>query len=286
MKQLIRPWKPGPARSELVHLCNTILEDEFAGYTLTLRQLYYQLVSRNVLPNTERSYHLLGKVVARGRMAGLIDWDLIEDRVRTPWSMPEFASIAELIQVAIRSYRLPRWRGQEYYAELWVEKDALAGVLQPLAAEFHVTLMVNRGYSSVSAMKAASDRYLSRGQKLHLFYLGDFDPSGEDMVRDISDRLFEFGADVKIVKIALTWEQVQQYSPPPNPVKVKDSRARAFIDRYGASSWEVDALPPQVLEELIRAHFAAILDREAMDEVIEQEEKDKTKLQKWVSRDK
>ena len=133
---------------QMISLCNQIIEGYQAqNLKLTLRQLYYQLVSRNAIPNQEKAYKNLGRLVSDGRLAGLIDWDAIEDRVRKPSTPNEFESLESLVNAAIYSYRLPRWRGQNSYVELWVEKDALSGVLAPLADEYHVTLMVNRGYS-------------------------------------------------------------------------------------------------------------------------------------------
>ena len=126
----------GEARMALLAVCNTIITDYLAqGYRLTLRQLYYQLVSRNVVENTERSYKNVGNAVSDGRLAGLVDWSAIEDRVRVPRKASEFADLQELAEAALASYRLPRWDGQRSYVELWVEKDALAGVLEPLARE-------------------------------------------------------------------------------------------------------------------------------------------------------
>lgn len=145
----------------LIHACELVIDSYQAqGLRLTLRQLYYQLVTKNIIPNTDRSYKNLGNLVADARMAGLLDWDAIEDRVRRPRRASEFSGLADLTEAALRSYRLPRWKGQECYAELWVEKDALAGVLEPLAWEHHVTLMVNRGYSSASAMYEAAQRFI------------------------------------------------------------------------------------------------------------------------------
>jgi len=192
------------------------------GLVLTLRQLYYVGVSSNKYPNTERSYKNLGNLVSDARLAGLMDWDAIEDRVRKPKAPPEFSSLSDLINAAVHSYRLPRWEGQENYTELWVEKDALAGVLAPIAREYHVTMMVNRGYSSSSAMHEAADRYLhackETGKYPHLLYLGDMDPSGEDMVRDVSSRLSMFGVeDIEVRKVALTMPQVKHYAPPLTP---------------------------------------------------------------------
>lgn len=272
-----------------IEACNAIIESyQVQGYRLTLRQLYYQLVSRNLITNEEKSYKKLSSLISDARLAGLVDWDAIEDRARAPRRHPEFEDLAALVEAALYSYRLPRWRDQPSYAELWVEKDALAGVLEPLAREHHVTLMVNKGYSSQSAMYEASKRFIeaeARGQTLHLFYLGDHDPSGEDMVRDIRERLLMFGVAVKVQKIALTMAQVRQYNPPPNPTKVTDPRATAYIAEHGDSSWEVDALPPDVLVRLIRAAFRLVIDATKMKAIKKQEEHDKVRLRAAVRLD-
>lgn len=250
------------------------------GYRLTLRQLYYQLVVANIVPNNERSYKTVGGLVSDGRLIGLVDWDAIEDRVRVPKRPNEFSDLNQLVDAAVAAYRLPRWDGQEHYVELWVEKDALAGVLAPIATEYHITLMVNRGYSSQSAMYESAKRFIDKadGRTAHLLYLGDHDPSGEDMVRDVGHRLQLFGADLTVRKLALTMAQVEEYNPPPNPAKVTDSRAAKYIAEHGASSWEVDALPPEVLREIIVAEIEALLDMEIMESIKAREEVDKKKL--------
>lgn len=259
--------------------------DEYAAQDLqlTARQLFYQFVSRDLVPNTVNSYKNLTALLTDARYAGLVDWDAIEDRGREPTTWRDFENLSEAVEDAVRSYRLPRWRGQRHYAELWVEKQALAGVLEPLAAEFHVTLCVNKGYSSASAMYRAARRFRLYGanynKQLSLFYLGDHDPSGEDMVRDIGDRLREFGVrGLEVTKLALTMAQVREHNPPPNPAKTTDSRFGRYAARYGDESWEVDALPPNVLQRLIREAFEAIVDEAALEEVIEQERRDKERL--------
>ena len=269
-----------PESLERIKICNEIITEYLAsGLRLTLSQLYYQLVTKNIITNEEKSYKHLSSLISDARLAGLVDWDAIEDRIRQPRIQSEFANLSELIESALQAYRLPRWRGQDYYAELWVEKDALAGVLTPLGQEFHVTLMVNRGYSSQSAMYESAQRFLGQEGMPLLFYLGDHDPSGNDMVRDIRDRLKIFGvSDIEVKKIALTMDQIEQYNPPPNPAKIKDPRAAAYIEEHGSSSWEVDALPPEVLNELIRGAFNEIIDTEKMNEIIEAEESDKRRL--------
>lgn len=268
----------------LVGLCDQIVSDYQAqGFRLTLRQLYYVLLSRNVVRNANRVYKNLSPLISHARLAGRLDWDGIQDRIRVPVHPPEFSNLEELIEAALASFRLPRWEGQKHYVELWVEKDALAGVLRPLAHEFHVTLLVNRGYSSTSAMYDAHNRFAGKeaqGYVCRLFYLGDFDPSGEDMVRDIGDRFIMFGVSVRVQKLALTKEQINQYNLPPNPAKRTDPRAQAFIARHGASSWEVDALPPEVLQQIIRQAFEGILDRKLLAKILKRESKDRTALRR------
>lgn len=286
MKQAFVTSNFSEEKLEKVKRANVIIADyQRQGLKLTLRQLYYQHVVRNFITNEEKSYKNLGKLLSDARLAGLVDWDAIEDRVRVPVVPPQWDSLEDILESVYHAFRLPRWEGQEYYAELWVEKDALSGVLRPMANEFHVTLMVNKGYSSQSAMYEASRRFLEaeeRGQTTRLFYLGDHDPSGEDMVRDIQDRLNTFGSEVKVKKIALTMAQVEEHNPPPNPAKMSDSRAAKYVERHGDESWEVDALPPEVLRDLIREALESVVDQDKIDEVKEREETEKNLLRAAV----
>jgi hypothetical protein len=270
---------------KIEHMVQIIDEYSAQGLRLTARQLYYQFVSRDLIANTPAEYKKLTSLLADARYAGLVDWEAIEDRGRVPDIPAEWSNIQGLVDAALRSYRLPRWRDQENYVELWVEKQALAGVLAPLAHEFHVPLMVNKGYSSASAMYESALRLQERSSRCvpHVFYLGDHDPSGEDMVRDIETRLTEFGViDLEVHKLALTIEQVRAFNPPPNPAKVTDSRAAAYIAKFGASSWEVDALPPNVLAKIIREAFLGVLDVAKMEAIKKEEERDRAALQAAV----
>lgn len=288
MKEEFRPTNFRPDSLKLIQSCDEIINDFMGqGLRLTLRQLYYQLVTKNIIKNVERSYKNLSSLVSDGRLAGKLDWDAIEDRIRVPAIPSEWESIKSIVESALYSYRLPRWKDQPKYVELWVEKDALAGVLRPLADKHHVTMMVNRGYSSQSAMYEASKRFMGRqedGKELILLYLGDFDPSGEDMVRDISDRMDMFGIAVKVRKIALTLDQVHHYNPPPNPAKISDPRAADFIARYGASSWEVDAINPAELRKIITGEMEKCIDKFRMSKVINNESHDKERLREAVEK--
>lgn len=258
---------------KIIEQANAIIENYSAqGYRMTLRQLFYQFVTTNSITNSEKSYKRLGSILNDARYAGLIDWAAIEDRNRQPHHVWEFSGLESLANAALSSYRLDRWVGQAEFVELWVEKAALAGVLQPLADEWHVTLMVNRGYSSASAMYEAANRFKRRRKQQGIvLYLGDHDPSGEDMVRDIQARFDLFNARVQVIKVALTMAQVEEHNPPPNPAKATDSRFDKYQAEHGDESWEVDALPPNVLGELIREIIREHVDPAAMRLVLKAE---------------
>lgn len=308
MKKTFEYYKPtGTTKRDLEYIIDIVDDYAAQGLTLTLRQLYYQLVSKDLIANNEKSYKRIGSIVSRARLGGILDWDAVEDRVRVPKMPPEFSSLEQLVNAAFASYRLPRLAGQDTYVELWVEKDALAGVLAPIARDYHIALMVNRGYSSTSAMKEAGDRLRSKCREIgtddaHILYLGDFDPSGEDMVRDVDDRLELFanrGVDedsdmeeeymdghinIGVTKIALTMPQIRLHKPPPNPAKLTDSRAKEFVAKHGRQSWEVDALPPRALKQLIESELDALIDMDKVQKIKDREEADKKALREALKK--
>jgi hypothetical protein len=267
----------------LIKINEIIQEYAEEGYRLTLRQLYYQLVSRGIIENNQKEYAKLSNLLVKGRMAGEVDWNIIEDRIRVPY-IPYFVhGIQDAIKDTIEQYRLDRMKDQPSYIEIWVEKDALSGVLKPITQKYHVNLMVNRGYSSCSAMYDASKRFLQNDDKQgFILYLGDHDPSGLDMIRDIQTRLNEFGVSVSVEPLALTTEQVKKYNPVPNPAKFKDPRASDYISNFGKISWEVDALNPKILSNLISNRIEQLIDIKRFNKQIKQEEVDKNKLIKFT----
>ncbi len=276
-----------------------ITEYQADGYILTLRQLYYQLVSRDIVPNKKEEYKKLSTLLKEGRMGGVVDWDAIEDRLRKPDKPSSFDSPKDLMKAAISQYQKPRQDGQPYYMEVWVEKDALSGVLSRVTRKYHIPIMVNRGYSSVSAMYDAFMRIVNYAayQQIpaRIIYLGDFDPSGLDMIRDISDRIIEFKdgyndgdlvreMDFDVDAVALTMDQIIRYDPPPNPAKIEDPRAKDFIRRHGGQSWEVDALKPEVLNQILEDAIACYLDLDQYNTVVASEAKDKAILTKLMNK--
>jgi hypothetical protein len=270
MKQKYIDHKFNAASLALIGLVNGIvIEYADQGFDLTLRQLYYQLVARDHIPNTQRSYKRIGNVVRNGRLAGLIDWAAIVDRTRTLRQRSHWADPQEIIRSAERSYHIDMWEHQNCRPEVWIEKDALAGVISGVCNELDTPYFACRGYVSLSEMYGAARR-VRRHNTTHypvVFHLGDHDPSGIDMTRDMSDRLEllawstegeNFGFD----RLALNMDQVEEYGPPPNPTKLTDSRAGGYVALHGYDSWELDALEPRVIVELIRSNIDKLIDKE------------------------
>ena len=225
-----------------------------AGYDMTLRQVYYKLVTRNLIENTKQSYKRIVSLLGDARLAGLIDWDNLVDRTRSLRERSHWNTPGEIIRGVANGFGMDLWEGQKYRPEVWIEKDALIGIIERVCTRLDVAYFSCRGYTSLSEMWQASQRlieYNDAGQTPVIIHLGDHDPSGIDMSRDIEDRLRTFEADLKFERIALNMDQIDQYNPPPNPAKIKDSRAPAYIAKHGYESWELDALEPSELEKLI-----------------------------------
>lgn len=267
---------------DLIRLVNEVINDYKAqGYELTLRQVYYQLVARGYIPNNERSYKNVGNLINDGRLAGLIDWYAITDRTRNLRGNSHWDTPSEVIASAKYSYLLDKWEGQPNYVEVWVEKDALVDVVGQACRPLDVPYFSCRGYTSQSEMWMAAQRFRRqdfREQRI-IIHLGDHDPSGIDMTRDIQERLDMFGADVCVKRVALTMEQIDFYSPPPNPAKITDSRCDKYIAQYGHESWELDALEPKVITDLIKEQVTMYRDDGLYQRVCNKENREKRELQ-------
>ena len=267
------------ANIQMMTKINDILEEyQEKSYTLTLRQLYYQLVSRSIIPNSDKEYKRISKILGEGRMAGIIDWDAIEDRLCQPKYPYYYSGVVGAIVDVHDTYRLDRHDNQNVYVEVWIEKDALSSIFYNVTVKYGIKLMVNRGYSSISAMHDAYIRFLNQDKPLYILYFGDHDPSGKDMVRDIRDRLEEFGVCPEIKPCALNMDQIEEYNPPPDPAKITDPRAKWYIKEYGNHSWELDSLDPEVLTGLVKDNIESIIDMPAHRDLLIQEDMDRKAL--------
>ncbi|WP_251210191.1 hypothetical protein [Acetatifactor aquisgranensis] len=266
---------------DLIELVNQVVDEYSAqGYELTLRQVYYQLVARGYIPNNERSYKNVGSLINDGRLAGLIDWHSVTDRTRNLRSESHWDTPADVIASARYSYNLDKWKGQPNYVEVWVEKDALVDIVGQACSPLDTPYFSCRGYTSQSEMWSAAQRFIRQEEreKRIIIHLGDHDPSGIDMTRDIQERLELFGADVYVKRVALTMNQIQTYNPPPNPAKITDSRASKYIDQFGDESWELDALEPKVITDLIKKQVTMYRDDAIYKAVCDKESREKDEL--------
>lgn len=242
-----------------------IAEYQRNNIDMTVRMLYYQFVARGIFPNTLKMYALLTSCINKGRLAGLVDWDAIEDRVREYKELPHWGTPSQIVADAARWYEVSRWDEHRDRPEVWIEKDALIGVIQGVCHEYDVPYFACRGYNSQShawrAGKRCLERYHDKGQLTTIFHLGDHDPSGIDMTRDNDQRLEMFAPDCVVVKrLALNMDQIRHHKPPPNPAKMTDSRSGDYVSRFGTQSWELDALDPKVIVELLRQNIVRMID--------------------------
>jgi hypothetical protein len=257
-----------PGSLAIIEQANAICAEYAAqGFDLTLRQLYYQFVARDFIPNLQTEYKRLGGIINDARLAGRLDWDYIVDRTRNLRALAHWDDPESILDAVARQYRQERWADQPYRLEVWIEKDALVGVIAGVADRNDVPYFSCRGYTSQSELWGAARRlreYERDGQKVVVIHLGDHDPSGIDMTRDIQDRLRLFRCQAQVERIALNMDQVEQYQPPPNPAKLTDSRAGDYVERFHdpdidepgeARCWELDALDPATLDGLIQGEI-------------------------------
>jgi hypothetical protein len=270
-----------PATLRTIAHANRIINTYMAeGYVLSLRQLYYQFVSEDLIENSKRSYDSLKNTMTNARMAGLVDWAAIEDRERTPKSWLIEETERNALKDVEMNFALDIWDRQNVYVEVWVEKAALAPVVRRACSRWSVPYLACKGYVSASeaynAGKRFEDHYYC--DRKVIVHLGDHDPSGIDMTRDNRDRvqMFANDADVEVHRIALNRDQVDQYGPPPNRTKKTDSRAYEYIMEHGNDSWELDALKPQVINDLIDGHIRTLIDEDQWFED-RQEERERRK---------
>ena len=270
------------ASLDVIEKANRICADYAAqGFDLTLRQLYYQFVSRAWIANKDTEYKRLGNIINDARLAGLLDWNYIIDRTRNLRALGHWPNPGSVLDSAAYGYLTDRWAAQPHRVEVWIEKDALVGVIAGACNRLDVPYFSCRGYTSQSELWGAAQRLIrhaKNGQDPIVIHLGDHDPSGIDMTRDITDRLALFGASATVRRIALNMDQVRAYNPPPNPAKLTDARASGYIARHGDQSWELDALDPATLDALVERTILDYRDQQTWDDDTAAMEADRARL--------
>jgi pentatricopeptide repeat protein len=289
MKECYREINFKKTQLAMIDTINAIINEYMAaGYTLTVRQLYYQLVARDIVPNVEKQYKYITRVVNDARIGGLIDWDAIEDRTREFSARQRWDSPQQIFASAANSYHTDPWATQEVRPFLIVEKEALSGVFQKVCRDYDVPMLSARGYPSASVMREfVVQQVLPSEQEVVVFHFGDHDPSGIDMTRDIDDRceMFAYSAGhFTLKRLALNIDQVKKHKPPPNPAKTTDARFIGYKRKFGTSSWELDALNPQVLSDLARNAITSVIDAKAWTKWDQNEAKTRDAMRKHAEK--
>ncbi len=273
-----------PETLALISQANEILSEYAAqGFTLTLRQLYYQFVARRIIANTAEEYGRLGRTIANARRAGLVDWAHIEDRTRDLVSWKHWEDPVQVISEGAYTYNEDLWERQDRRLEVWVEKSALVGVIKPVCQRWRVPYFAARGYPSHSELYAAGKRsawYSRRGSAPIVLYLGDHDPSGLDMTRSLREELSLYARrPVDVRRLALNLDQIQELNLPPNPAKESDKRYQEYVRTTGQTdSWELDALSPAYVDELVDNAVADLVDAEKWSESLGREQSNRNRL--------
>ncbi len=274
-----RPIKRRKRRSkeDIQDIKNAIYRVLMDEHPMTVRQVFYQLVSLGVIDKTEKEYkNTVCRLVKDMRLEHSIPFGWIADNTRWMRKPRTYSGLREVLEAAIETYRRSIWQDANCYIEIWLEKDALAGVLYQITAEWDVPLMVTRGYPSITYLYEAAEAICERGKPTYLYYFGDRDPSGVDIPRNVEDRIREFAPDIPIhfECVAVTEEQIQTLNLPTRPTKSSDSRAKNFE----GESVEVDAIPPRQLRQLVRNCIEAHVDLAEFERIKRVEEQERLTL--------
>jgi hypothetical protein len=255
-------------------------------FALTLRQIYYQLVARQIILNEQRYYKKLSRLCVAGRDEGILPEEGFADRLRAVDKLGSWPDLNEFMQTVKRSYRKDKWQNQDNYLEIWTEKDALRSVLTEITYQYDVALMVTRGQLSRTEVYRTAGRYKAQSdKKCHLYYCGDFDPSGLSIYDSIKKRVMDFGVFINFERIALTQEQIEKYQLPSDPAKQSDPNYNKFVNIYGSDMVvELDSLPPDVLRKIIEDCILQNIDEGHLMRILRKEKTERGRLNKFIEK--
>lgn len=290
-----RAYRFEPGTKAIISKANQfIAEYQAQGYTLILRQLYYRFIAKDAFPNswidrmynlkhgldpdtknTLKNYKRLGDIINHGRENGDISWTAFEDRNRTLYGTNPVEDPAQIVHNIENRLVLDCWRDQPTYVEVYVEKDSLGPIVARPANRWRAPHMACKGYLSASQAWRAGLRFkqaMEDGKRAVLIHVGDHDPSGRDMTRDNWKRLNMFAeSDIEVNRVALNMDQIRERNPPPNPAKITDTRFAKYVAEFGDKCWELDALEPKELDDLVSLAVESYVDKELWQATLERE---------------
>lgn len=270
-------------RAEMDSLRVALFQILANDHPMTVRQVYYQMVSRQFIEKTEANYkNIVCRLLADMRKQKIIPYNWIADNTRWQRKPDTYSSLSQMLESSIKFYRRALWDDQPVYVEIWCEKDALAGILNEETDKYDVPLMVSRGFASLSYLASAAEAILYKNKPAYLYYFGDWDPSGLMIDRNIEMRLREMapGAEIHFERIAVTPEQIEKYNLPTRPTKTGGTHSRSFT----GDSVELDAIPARELRALVRNCIEQHIDQAIKERTEEIEEAERRSLADIVER--
>ena len=234
---------------------------------MTVRQVYYQAVRFKLVPKSEtKGYRVVQRRLRELRASGTMPYGWIADNIRTVLGYNRWADVGAFGRQVANLYRRDFWARAPVRVEVWIEKDALAGVIVPVVDEWGLDLYVARGYSSISYLEAAAEALRDDGRPAVVYVMTDFDPSGMNVAETVARELLARApeVDLNVIRLALTREQAAEHDLPMRDVNGRDSRAKDFIRKYGDQCTDLDALPPGVLRGLLSEAIERHADREEL----------------------
>jgi hypothetical protein len=264
------------ARAEA--LINIVLEVS----PCTVRQVFYQATVRGVVEKTEAGYGKVQRLLVQLRRSGKIPYSDITDNTRFMRKPKTWSSMMTAVERTAETYRKALWDNTDTYVEIWLEKDALSGVLWPVTHKYDVPLMVSRGYASLSFLASAAEDMEYEDRPCHVYHLGDWDPSGQDAARHIEETLRDLApsAEIHFERIAVTPDQISDWDLPGRPTKKTDSRSK----NWRGDSVELDAINPNQLRQLVEEVLEAHLPQREFAVLKEAEASERELLKVWVER--
>jgi hypothetical protein len=266
---------------QLIESAVLILSSE---WPMTIRQLFYRLVSARYIENSRADYQRVSRMMTTARDDGRCLFEWIVDRSRPEYSPRVFDDPVEYAEVIKRSYRKDYWTTQPNHCEIWVEKDAIIGSIQGVTDELGVTVRVGRGFLSTTKAHEIAERFNSISKPITVFYLGDHDPSGRTIEADLVTRIGMYGSYFTLRRLAIFAGDIRKFNLPPLRVKMTDSRAKGFLRKYSNTCVELDALPPIELRRRIRDAVEQLLDRNLWNRAIEVESVELASIRDTVAR--
>jgi hypothetical protein len=278
-------WRPQRKTRELLGQVRQVLDEYSEQLPLTVRQIFYRLVGAHGYDKTERAYERLAEHLVRARRARLIAFDHIRDDGIVVYPFTWYAGIDDFedeVAARKRGYRRHRQLGQPQYIELWCEAAGMAPQLARVAHPFSVPVYSAGGFASLSAVRNIVDRAVERSVPTVLLHVGDLDPSGESIFDAMGTDAAAFvEADRQImpqriepVRVALTVDQVEEYELPTAPPKRSDSRSR----NWRGETCQLEALPPDVLGDIVRSAIVDRLDQGKLAEQLDVERLERATL--------